>query len=387
MNKVLAIGWMNLSRLIRDRTAVFFVFVFPLLIILVLGATFGEAFTPKVGVYAPGSGRFTTDLVTRLEARDGLEVVGYTDAAKLQGDVERGRLEGGVIVPATYDSGIRSQETVEVRFLARPTGSGQELRLTVTELVDDQAVVIQAARLAVLIRDLSWDEALAAAEAAQTSTPRTEVVERVAGSEEAGYSQAAGAAQELVLFMYVTSLSASSMLIESRKLGCSRRMLASPTRVGQILAGEALGRYLIALLQGLLIVAGTIVLFGVEWGDPAATAVTVALFAATATGAAMLMGSVLRNEQQAGAMGVFLGLGLAALGGAMVPLEVFSPVMDKVAHLTPHAWAIESLGEVQAGGGIGDIGSKLAILGGYAVVLLAVSSLMLRRALTAGRAT
>jgi len=35
------------------------------------------------------------------------------------------------------------------------------------------------------------------------------------------------------------------------------------------------------------------------------------------------MGSALSNEQQAGSLGVFLGLALAALGGAMVPLEVF----------------------------------------------------------------
>jgi len=50
-----------------------------------------------------------------------------------------------------------------------------------------------------------------------------------------------GAAQELVLFVFVTSLSASSMLIETRRLGVSRRMLASPTPLGTVVVGEALG--------------------------------------------------------------------------------------------------------------------------------------------------
>ncbi len=386
MKKALAIGSMNLSRLVRDKTSIFFVFVFPLLIILALGATFGSAFTPKVGVFASGRGPLTTDLVSRLSGRDGLEIVTYSDLATMRDDVERGRLEGALIVPADFDVQVQGTSTVELEFLARPTGAGQELRLTMAEVVDGQAVVVQAARLVVQIRGVSWEEALASAGTASGTIPRTEVTERIVGSADSGYSQATGAAQELVLFMYVTSLSASSMLIETRKLGCSRRMLASPTRIGQILAGEALGRYLIALLQGVLIIAGTMVLFRVEWGDPLATAVTVAIFAAGATGAAMLMGSVLRNEQQAGALGVFLGLGLAALGGSMVPLEVFPPVMATVAHFTPHAWAIESLTEVQAGAGLADVGLQLVVLAAYAAVLLGVSTVLLRRALTAGRA-
>ena len=72
-----------------------------------------------------------------------------------------------------------------------------------------------------------------------------------------------GAAQELILFMFLTSLSASAMLIETRRFGVSTRF---PTSVRTILVGEALGRYAIALVQGLLIVIGTVLLFRVDWG-------------------------------------------------------------------------------------------------------------------------
>ena len=68
-------------------------------------------------------------------------------------------------------------------------------------------------------------------------------------------------------------------------------------------------------MQGLLNVAGTVVLFRVDWGNPLTTAFVVMLCLA-ATGAAMLLGSVLKNASQAGAMGVFLGLVLAAIGGS-----------------------------------------------------------------------
>ena len=179
------------------------------------------------------------------------------------------------------------------------------------------------------------------------SFPRIEVTARTAGSTVVG-TFATGAAQELILFMFLTSLSASAMLIETRRFGVSTRMLASPTSVRTILVGEALGRYAIALVQGLLIVIGTLLLFQVDWGNPLTTGLVVMLFALAATGAAMVMGSVLHNASQAGAMGVFLGLVLAAIGGCMVPLEVFPPLMYRIAHLLPHAWAIEALTDSMA---------------------------------------
>jgi ABC-2 type transport system permease protein len=386
MRKASTIALTNLRRLLRDRTGAFFVVVFPFAIILVLGATFGQGFTPKLGVVAPAT-PLAEDLVRRLEAVDGLEVAVYADAAGLRDAVERGALEGGVVIAADHDDTIRDGGTAEVAYLARPSGAGQELRLTVAAVADRQTVVVTAARIAVEEGTAtSFDDALAAARLAEETVPAVAVTPRVAGAEEgdeAEFGMDAGAAQELVLFVFLTSLSASAMLIESRRLGVSRRMLASPTPARTVLVGEALGRYAIALFQGGLILVGTAVLFRVDWGNPWTATLIVALFAATATGAAILMGSVLSNEQQAGSLGVFLGLALGALGGAMVPLEIFPPVMARIAHLTPHAWAIEALDETMAtGAGPAAVATDLAVLAVYAAALIAVAIGLFRRRLT-----
>ncbi len=173
------------------------------------------------------------------------------------------------------------------------------------------------------------------------------------------------------------------MLIETRRLGVSQRMLASPTPVRTILLGETLGRYAIALVQGVLIVVGTVLLFQVNWGNPLTTGLVIVLFALAATGAAMVMGSILRNASQAGAMGVFLGLVLAAIGGCMVPLEVFPPTIARIAHLTPHAWAIQALdASIATDATPAAVASDLAVLAAYALALLAVATVLLRRTLT-----
>ena len=73
---------------------------------------------------------------------------------------------------------------------------------------------------------------------------------------------------------------------------------------------------------------------------------------------------------------------LALLGGAMVPLEVFPPVMQTVARLTPHAWALDALGTVVNGGsGIGAVLPQLAVLLTFASLFFAVAVVRFRRVL------
>ena len=75
-----------------------------------------------------------------------------------------------------------------------------------------------------------------------------------------------GAHQELVLFVFVTSMAGSAALIQTRQYGVSRRMISTPTPIGTILVGETIGRFGVAITQGLYIMLGTLIVFGVEWG-------------------------------------------------------------------------------------------------------------------------
>jgi ABC-2 type transport system permease protein len=386
--KALAIAWMNLRRVFRDRIGLFFILVFPFLIILAIGAVFGSGFTPVVGVASRGDGALADDIVTRLERTDGIEVRAFADRESLTAAVRRGEVDGGLVVPADYDQRVRAGETVAMPLIAAAVGAGSQVGLTVEAVIAEQSAAVRAARLVEAEGLATFDGGLRRAATLSASVPSVVVRETVAGGEgpEAGFDY--GAAQELVLFVFVTSLSASSMLIESRRLGVSRRMLASPTSTNTILAGETLGRFAIALFQGLLIFVGTLVLFGVDWGDPAAGMAVVVLFALVGTGAAMLMGSSLHNAEQAGALGVFIGLAFAALGGCMVPIEFFPPAMVTVAHFTPHAWALDAFDEIlREGGTVADIGPELGVLALFAAALLAIATVAFRRRITAPEGT
>ena len=97
----------------------------------------------------------------------------------------------------------------------------------------------------------------------------------------------------------------------------------------------------------------------------------------------MLLGSVLNNDQQAQSVALLIGLGLAALGGSMVPLEVFPDTMRTIAHATPHAWGNDAFNKlVGQGGNVTDILRELGVLAAFAVVLLTLATWRLRKAIT-----
>jgi ABC-2 type transport system permease protein len=380
--KALAIAAINVRRLSKDRTGLFFVVIFPFLLIFVLGATFGSGFTPRVGV-AAAQAPLASEIVQRLRSVEGIEVQTFASAAAVREAVLLGDLEGGFVIPRSYDADLRDGRPVEIPWVSLPTGAGGDLSLIVASVVDQQSSLVNAARLAQESGAAdSLVEALARARAASETIPIVEVRTSTAGNPE-GSGLSTAAAQELTLFVFVTSLSAASMLVESRRLGVSRRMIASPTSIATVLTGEALGRFAIALLQGLLIVLGSTVLFGIDWGNLGTVVLSVALLSLAATGAAMLFGALMRSEQQAGAVGVFVGLALAALGGSMVPLEIFPPVMERIAHLTPHAWALGAMDDaITRGATPAEAWRDLTVLAIYGVVLFAAAVPLFRRSLT-----
>ena len=191
-----------------------------------------------------------------------------------------------------------------------------------------------------------------------------------------------GAASQLLLFTFLTSLAGSATLIQARRHGVIARTMAAPVSSTQVLLGQAGGRLVIALAQGIYIVVATTVLFGVDWGNLWLTGLVLLVFGAVSAGLAMVLGSLVDNEGAAGGIGVGLGLVLAGLGGGMVPLEVFSDTLRQVAHVTPHAWAYEAFAEIQRHDAtLVDILPQLAVLAAMAVAALALGAWALRRSL------
>lgn len=389
MAKVLVIGLTNLRRTFRVRSNFLLSFVFPLLLILILGVTFGSSSQPRVGVVDEGSGPLGRSMLSELRSVAGVTTVTVSDPATLRLQVERSSLDAGVIVPADFDTTLASGKTATVTFIAWPGRFAHQLSEDVRGAVAKESAVAGAAQFAVSQgAATSFSGGVAAASAASSRVPAITVTETAAGT--ASFSRPLtefdqGAWTQLDLFVFFMALMGGALgLVQSRRLGIARRMLATPTSAWTLVAGEIFSRLVVAVIQAAVIVFGSALLFGVAWGQPAGVAAVILVYGLVSAAAGVLLGSVVRNEQQAAGVALLLGLGLAALGGSMVPVQVFPETMQTIARFTPHAWANDAFLQL-VGNGVGPaaILPQLGVLAAFAAVLLSLATWRLRAVLTA----
>lgn len=381
--KILSIAGTALRRTVRDRTNLFFLFIFPIMLVLVLGAAFGGDFIPKLGITGPDTDAAQA-LITRIEAKDGLEVRIYGSEQAVVDAVERGIVQAGLVIPDDFDAQLSGTAPIDITYVAPPDSFGQDLQVAVGDVVTEESARLKAARYVTSVSGGEFAASLDAVDEIDEGIEPIAVESTVIGESlfpEVGRFDFISA-QQMLLFVFVNSLTTSGYLILSRNLGVSRRMLSTPTATRTVVVGETLGRYLIALLQGLFIVAAAWLLFGVRWGDLPATLAVLVSFSLVGTAAGMLIGSVFSNDAQAGGIGVMLGLSFGALGGAMIPLEIFPETMQTVAHVTPHAWGMDAFSQIFRGGGVGDILPELGVLLAMGFGILAIAIFFFRRAIT-----
>jgi ABC-2 type transport system permease protein len=383
--KSLVIVSASVRRLLRSPYNLFLIGLGPLALIFLLGAAFGGAATTHVDVIAPHT-RYADQLVEAMSHQQGLTVERVESERTLRSAIEYGDVEAGVVVPADYDRVLRSGKDVPIRYYAQQGLNGQQVSQIVQSGLSEGSSEVVAARLLKRERGMSFDAGFDRALSFAAKLPKVTVfaVEPNNKPYPKALQRFTGEASgQLLLFIFVISMMNSTALIQTRRLGIARRMLATPTTVRSVIFGEALGRFVLAGIQALLIVFLSWLLFGVEWGNgPAVAAVTVS-FCLVAAGFAMLLGSTLATEQQALAAALLLGVGMAALGGSMVPLIFFPPIMLDIAHITPHAWGNEALLTlVRNNGNLADVLPQVGMLIAFAIVTFSLAIWRLRHELT-----
>ncbi len=385
--KALAIAANDLRRLLRWRGNLFFLFVLPMLIILLLGAAFGGSQKARIGVLQRDRGPLAQQFIGALGSRPSMQLTRYKNSVSLQKAVARGDIDAGLVIPAGYDNLLEHGQSATLDYFDRPNSVAQQLRPTIQSVAADQSRTIAAAQVLQRQLNLPFSGALARASAVVERLPRVQAV--LTAPDGSRYAVTTGrfqqgASTELVLFIFFTSLTGAAFMIETRRLGIARRMLSTPTSTGTIVAGQLLGRLAVALAQALIIVLGSTLFFGVTWGNPLGSAAVILAFCLVGTGAAVLIGSLCHTEEQARPVAFLLGLGLAALGGSMAPLEVFPATARAIAHITPHAWANDAFSKLlKHGGDLITVLPQIGVLLGFAALAMTVAVWRLRHTLTA----
>ncbi|MFC8502527.1 ABC transporter permease [Pedococcus sp. NPDC057267] len=384
----LVLAWTELRRAARDRTFLFLVLFLPFMVILLIGVTTSGFAQERVAVVQGDRSTMANALVTELDAAPGLQVVRVADRASGVQRLRSGEVTAVVLVPSDFSTTLEAGRSVVLPVLTTgAVGSGGSTLTTIRSVVARQAATVQAAAFATERVGGTFAQNRARAVALQREAPvagvSTVVVDSASSYLPLGFSYSAPTM--LVLFVFINATAGGAAIIQTRRFGIFSRALAAPVRPRDLVLGEGLCYLALAAAQAALIVVVGAVVFGVGWGNPLAAALLIGVWCLVGTGAGLVSGTLFHTPEQASAIGPAVGIAFGMLGGCMWPLEIVPAGVRAAGHLTPHAWAVDAwVTLLSRGGGVGDILGPLAVLAGFAVLLLGTATLRLRRSLVTG---
>jgi ABC-2 type transport system permease protein len=149
-----------------------------------------------------------------------------------------------------------------------------------------------------------------------------------------------------VVFLFIGSgLGMRSLMLE-RSGGTLVRIAASPVRPGAVVTGKLLAVGITGLVSILVVWGATTAAFGADWGDPLGVLLMCLGAVAAMCGFGVLVTSFARNEREAFAASLIVGLVLALLGGNLLPPGALPEFLQVLSLATPNGWALVGFGRL-----------------------------------------
>lgn len=331
MHALRALILANLRSFLRDRTALFWTLVFPILFVVLFGSIFSSSGPPgfatgwvdQDGTAATAGLRQGFVSTGLLELRD--ETLDDALAAMRDGD-----LSAVIVVPAGTGAAMSTPGASPITLQVYTDPSQQTTSTTVIQVVSQ---VVGAANLV-----------------AAGATPVLAVEPRSVQSQQLG---AAAFFVPSILAMALMQLGVFSAipLVEQREKLILKRLGATPLPRWTLVASNIVVRLLIALVQTVLIVAIGMALFDVAIvGSVALTVGFVVLGAVTFIAIGYVIASFARTEEAANGITSVVQFPMMFLSGIFFPIAFMPAFLQPIAALMPLTYLGDALRQVMVGG-------------------------------------
>jgi ABC-2 type transport system permease protein len=377
---MMAITRKVLRSLRHDRRTVAFLVFMPIFMIAIFGYTFGgEVKDVDVYVIDMDEGVGPVDLsdliLAHLGEDDSLKVVKVIRADDGMADplaygrekVANGEAWGCIAFPADF--------TMDMMAFSPGNSTGADAA-TVTLFLDGSnfnimqtvTAAVRSALSEVLVEDLGLVQ------------PANVVPEMVYGEGRDFLDTFAPGVISLAVMMVTFMISIISFIHE-RTTGTLARLLSTPVTEGEVVAGYALAFGLIGLVQSAVVLATALLLFGVQVeGSLLLVLLTVFLLGVGMQGLGFLLSANARTEFQAVQFIPLILFPSILLSGVFWPLESVPGVLRPISYLLPLTYAVDGVRSVMVRGwGLAEIWPDLAVLLLFAMAMLALSVVLMRR--------
>ena len=264
--------------------------------------------------------------------------------------VRDGDLAAVVVIPAGYTDRQLADQALPLDVIIDQSQPSSQTVSRALETVSGRLLgAVEAAHISQTGRaQNNLYDSLAEAISAWQEPPLTVAVVKATNNtaEEKGAASVSGYAQAsagmMVQFSIFGLITSAMVLMLERKSGTLQRLLSSPIRSYEIIAGHVLAMFCIVFAQQLILVLVGQLVFGVDYArQPLAILLMITVLSFWAASLGLLISAFSRKEDQVITLSLIAMFVFAAMGGAWFPLEVAGKAFAAVGHIMPTAWAMD----------------------------------------------
>lgn len=393
MGTALLVARLELRRRLRDRSAIVFAVIAPLVLASILGTAFsglddGGIHVDVALVDADGTATSATlrdQVFASAALRESITVHPVSSADRARQDVQDERLPVAVVIPAGFEAALGGPGPVpDIELIARPGApiASDFIRAVVDGWLSRVRAGRLAATTAAALGSAQPDAAALAGVATRAATMDPPLGLRNGGVEQDINLAAYFGPSMGILFLFLAlGLMARSLLAERRD-GTLARLQAAPVRLGQVLAGKAIAIGAAGVASLCLLWLVTSVVFGASWGSPLPVAALIVATVLAVGGIAAFISSMAKTEAQAEGFTSIAAFVLGLLGGNFFPINELPDGFLRISRLTPNGVALQAFSDLSfQRDGLGDIAGALATLVAIGVVTATIAGRRLQRGL------
>jgi ABC-2 type transport system permease protein len=394
MLAALRIAAKDVTLRVRDRSAFIWGLIAPLGLAIVFslllgGVTGGDSIDVSYAIVDEDGGPIASGFVAamaQLDADGVFSIEAMDSSADAEERVKAGEFDAALIIPDGFSEAVAggSTEAIEVvGYVDSPIGSQVARSVAEGFAGEINGISVSIGTHFVTVGTAPGPEADALATAAQALPTPLELTTVGTSSKELSAATFYAAAMA-VFFLFFTVQFGVIGLIEEKEQGTMPRLLAAQLRPWSILAGKVLTAFALGVTSMAILVLATTWLpfMEAEWGNSFGVAILIVAGVLSAMGVMMLVAAYARTAEVAGSIQAIIAFVLGMLGGAFFPVAQAGGWLAKASLLTPHAWFLRGLGDLNGGAGPVDILPAAGYMLLFAAVTTALAASRLRRAVT-----
>jgi ABC-2 type transport system permease protein len=386
------IAWKDLMELFRNRLGLVLLVVMPLFMMVMVGF-----------IYPTGGANLTNMPIAMVNEDSGFNgsmnasqaffmalqgfnnqtgMLTLTDASSLsevKDLIQRGELSGGIVIPSNFSQSIYSGQQgtlVIVTDQSNPQISAT-IQGVLSGVFDNMGTLMAQQQIQIMNPAINATTALAMVKPYSIQTQGV-----VPGTPSYFDFIAPGIMAMTVMMSVMTGLPVA--ISQEKEIGTMDGMMVAPVNRLSILLGKTMAQTARGLIQGVIILALAIGIFGVAiQGSILLVFALLLLGVFSFVGLGIVITSFTKDQETAQMLMMTLMFPMMFLSGVFFPIQQMPDFMQTISQFLPLTYAADALRKVMVlGAGVPQITTELLVLVAFGVVMIAIALPVFRRMMT-----